>query len=241
MTAADQCGIWGSIHLNPTVAIRPGGLSAISYSSGLDVAAKMSTVVYDPAGCPTYGVSDPITSIGAELVGDISKWTTRTYRTIGAPYNPILLPPQELLSLDPEWRNCTRNTSGEFATFSYGLFDPPGALTPVAAMGNPTTTLTQISSSTFFHLRQVLLPNLLEHGCRMYRQPLWLFLGVILQRWRAVRRTLWAQSLGPCTQARLKLVIRLPHFHHLWSRGCLVYSLQQPLRTILQSLHYPQQ
>ena len=87
MTVADQCGIWGSIHLNPTVAIRPGGLSEISYSSGLDVAAKMSTEVYDPAACPTYGVSDPVTSIGAELVG--------TFRN-GRP-GPIVL--SELLTI----------------------------------------------------------------------------------------------------------------------------------------------
>ena len=118
MTVSDQCGIRGSIYLNPTIAVRPGGLSTLSYRSGVNVAHGVSSGAYDPAACPTYGVSDPITSIGEEYVGNSSTWTTRTFRTIGPPYNPVLLPPEELLSLDPEWRACTWYTDGDFVAFS---------------------------------------------------------------------------------------------------------------------------
>ena len=151
VTVSDECGIRGSVYLNPTVAVPADGLSTLSYRSELIIAEGVSTGVYDPAACPTYGVSDPITFIG-EYVGNNLTWTTRTYRTIGPPYNPILLPPNELLSLDPEWMACTWNTAGDFASFSYGLFDPPRVLTPAVVMGNPTTTPTQIISSTVLSL-----------------------------------------------------------------------------------------
>lgn len=57
--------------------------------------------------------------------------------------------PQELITLDPEWKSCTDwYSQGVFAGFSYGLFDPPRALTPVASMSNPMATSAVLTTQT---------------------------------------------------------------------------------------------
>ena len=104
---------------------------------------------YNPEACPTYGVSDPRLSSFWYVEVNRSVRTTTTYRTIGAPYNPIIMPPQELINLDPEWKSCTEwYSQGVFAGFSYGLFDPPRALTPVASMSNPMATSAVLTTQT---------------------------------------------------------------------------------------------
>ena len=61
---------------------------------------------------------------------------------MGPPYNPILVPPAQLMALYPAWASCTSWWSyGENAyALSYGLYDPPRVLTPTNAMVAPSTT-----------------------------------------------------------------------------------------------------
>lgn len=150
VTVRDRCGIKGSIYQSPTIAVPPGGLTTLSYpSSALDARFGVMKGPYNPEACPTYGVSDPHLSSFWYIGANGSVWTTATYRSIGAPYYPIIKPPQELIDLDPEWKSCTEwYSEGVFAGFSYGLFDPPRALTPVASMSNPMATSAVFTTQT---------------------------------------------------------------------------------------------
>lgn len=150
VTVKDRCGIKGSIYQSPIIAVPSGGLTTLSYPSrALGADLGMTKGPYNPEACPTYGVSDPRLSSFWYVEVNRSVWTTTTYRTIGAPYNPIIMPPQELINLDPEWKSCTEwYSQGVFAGFSYGLFDPPRALTPVASMSNPMATSAVLTTQT---------------------------------------------------------------------------------------------
>ena len=61
---------------------------------------------------------------------------------MGPPYNPILLPPEKLTALDPQWEACTAwdNYGDDAYDVFYGLYDPPRALTAAAALIEPSTT-----------------------------------------------------------------------------------------------------
>ena len=75
--------------------------------------------------CPTFGLG---LATGAD-------GTVRT--TVGPPYLPIIVPPPQALSLDPDWqRQCTGYQSAlEGAPgFSFAIFDPPHALTAAGAL-----------------------------------------------------------------------------------------------------------
>ncbi len=89
--------------------------------------------------CPTWG-------LGKSLSGGT------TVLTIGPPWLPLIVPPIEILSLDPTWASaCTGIFSGANGFTTFAIFDPPIALTPatrlvpdptsapVAAPANPTT------------------------------------------------------------------------------------------------------
>lgn len=130
----DQCGPIGSILTNPIIALPPGQVS--TYSAGFPF--TIGEQYYDPNGviggmflgyakplitadlaCPTFGVG-LTTSAGS------------TYATYGPPYLPIIIPPPQLLDLDPEWKRlCTGFLSNSPGLRSFAIFDPPRVLTPV--------------------------------------------------------------------------------------------------------------
>lgn len=57
------------------------------------------------------------------------------YYTIGSPFLPLIIPPPQLLSLDPEWISyCTGSMSYSPGLTSLALLDPPEILTPVTAL-----------------------------------------------------------------------------------------------------------
>lgn len=120
VTVNDQCGILGSIHTNPTIAIPPSGLTELSFSMAQNPAEGFRTLPYDPAipvDCRTYGFTNPQkTSFYYYENQNQSYITTEENWSSGYPYNPILLPPQQLLDLDPAWKSCAywQSDGGDF-------------------------------------------------------------------------------------------------------------------------------
>ncbi|KAK4561429.1 hypothetical protein LTR86_004747 [Recurvomyces mirabilis] len=60
--------------------------------------------------------------------------------TIYTDYKPVLSVPQQVLSLDPAWKNCD--------VFWQGVYDPPKALQPTDVEATPTTPAGQGTTST---------------------------------------------------------------------------------------------
>lgn len=75
--------------------------------------------------CPTFGLGLATGTDG----------TVRT--TVGPPYLPIIIPPPQALTLDPDWqKQCTAYQSALEGDpgFSFAIFDPPRALTAAGAL-----------------------------------------------------------------------------------------------------------
>lgn len=139
-SVSDVCGQVGPALVNPIVALPPGVLS--TYSPPLPF--TIGEEYYDPNGqffgwpffgdqkpldirdlaCPTFGLGRATGADGA---------VTTTY---GPPYLPIIIPPLQILTLDPSWQktcgNIVHNAPG---LKSYGIIDPPRILTPADALG----------------------------------------------------------------------------------------------------------
>ena len=137
----DKCGVRGNIHYSPTIAIPPGGLSTISWPGNFVQLAGYppQTGAYDPAACRTYGVDN---GTALSWLNGLSSWTTSVSYNMGPPYNPILLPPEQLTALDPQWEACTAwdNYGDNAYDVFYGLYDPPRALNAAPALVEPSTT-----------------------------------------------------------------------------------------------------
>lgn len=134
----DQCGPLGSTITDPIIALNPGELSTYEDTIVTSIGSKW----YDANGV-----------IGGVFVGTVKPWNfaaatsptwgvgIRTsdngdvYYTIGPPFLPLIVPPPQLLSLDPEWRSyCTGFLSNSPGLASFAVLDPPEILTPVAAL-----------------------------------------------------------------------------------------------------------
>lgn len=122
------------MHTNPApVAVQ--GITTASYNNwpstcrpqGQNAEAFIDTLALSDIACPTWGLSDPFTTSC-----DGSSYLTETY---GAPYNPVILVPTELVSIDPAWAACTTNTAANaFLTLPCGIYDPPRALSTKSAL-----------------------------------------------------------------------------------------------------------
>lgn len=89
--------------------------------------AVIDTLHLSDIACPTWGLSGPFTT-----TCDGSVYVTETY---GAPYNPVILVPTELMNIDPAWAACTTDTvDNALLTLPCGIYDPPIALKTAAAM-----------------------------------------------------------------------------------------------------------
>lgn len=115
--------------MNPTIALQPGRLSTLSYSAWPTPFEGIATKSYDFEACPTWGLNSAFNST--------MSLRPEEYLTVGAPWNPIILPPQELLDLDPAWKLCEWVTDGGEYGFFYGAFDPPHILTSMTGMADP--------------------------------------------------------------------------------------------------------
>ncbi|MCJ1386280.1 hypothetical protein MMC17_009406 [Xylographa soralifera] len=125
----DFCGQVGSVHSNTIIPV--AALSTLSYDvplgGSIDNVQAAITKPLNTADLayPTWGIEPP----NGGLIGSI----------VGPPFLPIIAPPPELLSLDPAWASCSY-ADGEWFV-SYGIFDPPYALTPMATLNQATSSL----------------------------------------------------------------------------------------------------
>ena len=83
--------------------------------------------------CPTFGLGPGTNNEG------------KPCRTIGPPYLPLIVPPPQVLSLDPGWlKACTGLLSYAVGLSSFAIYDPPIALQPasglVASYSGPSIT-----------------------------------------------------------------------------------------------------
>ena len=76
--------------------------------------------------CPTFGLGPGTNTDGTPC------------RTIGPPYLPLIVPPSQVLSLDPGWlRSCTGLLSYAVGLSSFAIYDPPIALQPGSGLIAP--------------------------------------------------------------------------------------------------------
>lgn len=138
----DVCGPVGPALTNPIVALPPGVLSTYSPLFPVTNGEKYS----DPNGLflgwPFIGDKKPldIKDLACPTFG-LGKFTgadglvTTTY---GPPYLPIIIPPLQIMTLDPSWqKTCGSILHNAPGMKSYGIIDPPRILTPVDALGPP--------------------------------------------------------------------------------------------------------
>lgn len=132
-------GPFGPALTNPFVAIPPSQLSTyiplvsqlhsgpngIEYvhPNGIVGGNFLGTVkplkVADLA-CPPFGLG-----VGTSTDG-------QKYTIIGPPYLPIIVPPPQVLHLDPQWESlCSGFLSYALGLQSFAIFDPPRSLVPV--------------------------------------------------------------------------------------------------------------
>ncbi|KAK0510666.1 hypothetical protein JMJ35_007098 [Cladonia borealis] len=133
LSVSDSCGVIGATYTNPPpVAVQ--AITTASYDSwpstcrsqGGYVGAVIDTLAISDIACPTWGVSDPFMTT---CDGDV--YMTATY---GAPYNPVILVPTEILAIDPAWGQCTKVPSNGPFTLPCGIYDPPRALQTASAL-----------------------------------------------------------------------------------------------------------
>ncbi|KAM0798562.1 hypothetical protein BDR22DRAFT_974426 [Usnea florida] len=136
---SDQCGPVGATLTNPWVAVPSGQLA--TYSEGLQSLGQCyddiqgfgwgfegttKTLNVADLECPTFGLGPGTSSNG------------KPCRTIGPPYLPLIVPPSQVLSLDPGWLQfCTGLLSYAVGLSSFALYDPPIALQPVSGLLAP--------------------------------------------------------------------------------------------------------
>ncbi|KAL2040689.1 hypothetical protein N7G274_006668 [Stereocaulon virgatum] len=148
VSVIDHCKTWGKVYRNPTVALPPGDLSTLSFHGNGIVFDEFApkTGVFHPAACRTYGLSNGSThsyqAYDYSVTPSTLSWFTTASYTMGPPYNPVLLPPQQLTALDPEWQACTSWDAYSDNAYDviFGLYDPPRVLTPTTAMVDPSPT-----------------------------------------------------------------------------------------------------
>ena len=127
----NDCGQVGSIYTNAIVSVAAGDLSTISLNLPLgatfhdtdrdEIEAFTKPVKEADRDCPRWGIKN----------------SSGLYRTVGPPFNPIILPPTQLITLDPyiAWVG----SDGVCKSLRNEVFDPPRRLTPAAALAPPTT------------------------------------------------------------------------------------------------------
>lgn len=161
----DYCGAIARVDTRSIVALPAGGISTLSYDipigstivgvevQGIPVSLQSyksytKTLNVEDLACPTWGlaaVSYKPSTLPSNLYHGIVVFTQSI---VGPPFDPIILPPKELLSLDPAWARCSR------FDFVYNLFDPPRALTAIEAMSSashsaiPTSDLNPVTTTS---------------------------------------------------------------------------------------------
>lgn len=157
-TVIDHCGTINRVSTNTIVALPADGVSTLSFDIPIGSAIQVidggtgvriqlqslksytKTLNTRDLECPTWGIARVFKTVGTVRRTDLL-YEQHTYdrinvthSVVGPPFDPIILPPKELLSLDPAWARCS-----DFE-FLYNLFDPPRALSAVPAMSSAATS-----------------------------------------------------------------------------------------------------
>ena len=128
----DGCGRIGSVSTSPFIAVAAEHLSTVSfadYTSGQEFVFGEATMYNRGATskrldivdleCPTFGLAKSTDRNGAN------------HFTVGYPWLPMIVRPEEVLAYDPVWNSsCRWIPSGWWNVQSAALFDPPHASVP---------------------------------------------------------------------------------------------------------------
>ncbi|MCJ1261022.1 hypothetical protein MMC22_000886, partial [Lobaria immixta] len=149
----NDCGPVGSVYTDAIVAVPDGDLSTISLEVSIgasfnnwdrgNIPAHTNALKVADLACPTWGLKD---SPHGDDYG---------YTTVGYPFNPIIVPPLQLISLDSSWLKCTSypnvawigDYDGICRSLRNEVFDPPRQLTPVSALLPPAKTASITAAS----------------------------------------------------------------------------------------------
>lgn len=139
-SVSDVCGQVGPALVNPIVALPPGVLSTYSPPLPFTIGEEYKDPNGQFLGWPFIGEQKPLDirdlacptfGLGRATGADGS--VTTTY---GPPYLPIIIPPLQILTLDPSWqKTCGSIVHNAPGLKSYGIIDPPRILTPADALG----------------------------------------------------------------------------------------------------------
>lgn len=139
-SVSDVCGQVGPALVNPIVALPPGVLSTYSPPLPFTIGEEYNDPNGEFLGWPFIGDQKPLNirdlacptfGLGRATGADGS--VTTTY---GPPYLPIIIPPLQILTLDPSWqKSCGGILHNAPGLKSYGIIDPPRILTPADALG----------------------------------------------------------------------------------------------------------
>ena len=142
-TVSDQCRTVGPKLIDPIITLAPGKLSTWTpgtdnygdpndltvgafwylHADDHDLGAGIAPLKVQDLACPTWGLGESTSSDGT------------VYETIGPPWLPLIVPPMEMFTLDRVWSAlCTGILSDHYALTTFGLIDPPIALTPAALL-----------------------------------------------------------------------------------------------------------
>ena len=131
----DDCGHLGTQVVSSTLAIPRGVMSTVSFDvpvgAELPRGSRASELRHliplktRDLQCPTWGVNMPVATGKAQDV------------RIAEPFFPLLVPPPQLLAVDPAWSKCLVN----HWPLRFGIFDPPSALTANSVMVDSSTIL----------------------------------------------------------------------------------------------------
>ena len=129
----DGCGQIGPVSTSPFIAVAPEHLSTVyfpNFTVGQDFSFDKATM-FDKGGgtrkrlniadveCPTFGLGKSTAEDG------------ETHFTVGPPWLPMIVRPEEVLFHDPVWSSsCIWIPDGWWDPESAALYDPPHALYP---------------------------------------------------------------------------------------------------------------
>ena len=141
----DRCTTVGPNITNPIITLAPGELSTWKPPASNDWAQydnfTVGEVWNDPIAIPTYDDTEGIAPLEVKDLAcptwGLGKSTSAgtVVTTIGSPWLPLIIPPTQIFSLDPIWEAmCTGLFNDNFGLTTFGLFDPPIALTPASLL-----------------------------------------------------------------------------------------------------------
>lgn len=141
-TVSDVCGQVGPALTNPIVALPPGVLSTYSPPFPVTIGEEYSDPNGQFLGWPFIGDQKPLVikdlacpTFGLGRFTGVDGSVSTTY---GPPYLPIIIPPIQIMTLDPSWqKTCGSILHNAPGLKSYGIIDPPRILIPVDALGPP--------------------------------------------------------------------------------------------------------